>query len=60
MTVYASILNTRSTDYRQRAGLPKENTPKHFRKYIRESGRCTMPQGLSRRKKQNVMNKWLI
>lgn len=36
MTVYVSILNTRSTDYRQRAGLPKENTPKHFRKYMRE------------------------
>lgn len=35
MTVYVSILNTRSTDYRQRAGLPKENTPKYFRNCIR-------------------------
>lgn len=57
MTVYASILNTRSTDYRQRAGLPKENMPEYFRNIIRESGSCAMPQGLSRRKNWNVMNK---
>ena len=39
------IKHRRSADYRQRAELPKENTPKYFISCIRENERCTLPQG---------------
>lgn len=47
----------RSADYRQRAELSKEETPKCFINCIREDECCALPAGLSGRENLNAMNK---